>query len=51
VDRKSAHGREREKAFLRMKEQCGDVYENKGAPLNGAMESGNVIENTDSYAL
>jgi len=33
---------------FKMKQQCGDVYENKGAAFHGPMESGNVIENKGS---
>jgi hypothetical protein len=32
-------------------EQSGDVYENKGQAFSGPGQSGNVIENKDSYAL
>jgi len=30
MDNKSAPGREREKEFSKVNEQCGNVYENKG---------------------
>ena len=33
-----------------MNEQCGNVYENKGPAFNSSGRSGNVIENTGSYA-
>ena len=34
-----------------MKEQGGNVYENKGSAFHGWEHSGNVIENKGSYAL
>jgi hypothetical protein len=34
-----------------MKERSRNVYENKGLSSHSPMESGNFIENKDSYAL
>jgi hypothetical protein len=34
-----------------MKDRCGNVYENKGLIFLRRGQSGNVIENTGSYAL
>ena len=34
-----------------MTERRRNVYENKGPVFHSPMESGNVIENKDSYAL
>jgi hypothetical protein len=34
-----------------MNERSWNVYENKGSVFNSLMESGNVVENKDSYAL
>ena len=36
---------------LKMSDQCGDVYENKGPAFHERRKSGNVIENKGSYAL
>jgi hypothetical protein len=36
---------------LKLHELCGDVYENKGAIFNRPSQSGNVVENKDSYLL
>ena len=36
---------------LKLKEQCANVIENKGPGLEDRRGSGNVIENTASYAL
>jgi hypothetical protein len=36
---------------LKMKQQCGDVVENKGSGLEDRERSGNVTENKGSYAL
>ena len=36
---------------MKMKERRGNVIENKGPAFCGLGESGNVIENTGSYAL
>jgi DNA-binding transcriptional MerR regulator len=36
---------------IRMKERCGNVTENKGSGLEDVEGTGNVIENTGSYAL
>jgi hypothetical protein len=35
---------------LKMKEQCGDVYENKGPTFSRPRQCGNVVENNGSYA-
>jgi len=35
---------------IKMKERCGDVYENKGSAFSRPRRSGNVIENKGSYA-
>jgi hypothetical protein len=35
---------------LKLKEQCGNVYEKKGPAFNSPGRSGNVIENKGSYA-
>jgi len=35
---------------IKMKEQRGNVYENKGPACSGPGQSGNVIENEYSYA-
>jgi hypothetical protein len=35
---------------LKMKQQCGDVVENKGSGLENPRRSGNIIENKCSYA-
>jgi len=37
--------------FLKMKERRGNVIENKGPAFCGPGQSGNLIENTGSYAL
>jgi hypothetical protein len=43
---------EKEKSsFLKMNEQRGNVYENKGSAFRSQPRSGNVIENKGSYAL
>jgi hypothetical protein len=34
---------------LKVKERSGNVYENKGSPLENRERSGNVIENKGSY--
>jgi hypothetical protein len=34
---------------LKMQEQRGNVYENKGSALHSPRQSGNIIENTGSY--
>jgi hypothetical protein len=47
-DNKSAHGREREKGFSKVKERNGNVYENKGLVFHRSEQSGNVVENKDS---
>ena len=39
------------KNSLKMSDQCGNVYENKGSALRGRRQSGNVAENKGSYAL
>ena len=39
------------KNSLKVREQCGNVYENKGSVFHGTVKSGNVIENKGSYAL
>jgi hypothetical protein len=31
--------------------RCGNVYENKGSAFYGLAQTGNVVENKDSYAL
>ena len=36
---------------LKMREQGGNVYENKGSAFKGRGRSANVIENKGSYAL
>jgi hypothetical protein len=51
ADNKSAHGSERERNSLELKKRRGDLYENKGSAFYGPEQSGNVIENTGSYAL
>jgi hypothetical protein len=51
MDNKSAHGREREKGFSKVNDQCGNVYENKGSAFHRRGPSGNVVENTRSYTL
>jgi hypothetical protein len=35
----------------KVKERSRNVYENKGSAFHRPRQSGNVIENTDSYAL
>ena len=35
---------------LKVKVQCGNVYENKGPACSSPAQTGNVIENTYSYA-
>jgi hypothetical protein len=35
---------------IKMKERCGDVYENKGSAFSRPRRSGNVVENKGSYA-
>jgi hypothetical protein len=39
------------KNSLKMSDQCGDVYENKGSAFHEGRQSGNVAENKGSYAL
>src|SRR5208283_5311864 len=51
MDNKSALGREREEGFLKVNEQRGNVYENKGSAFSRRRRSANVIENKCSYAL
>ena len=41
----------KEKNFLKMRDQCGYVYENKGSEFHERGQSGNVAENKGSYAL
>jgi hypothetical protein len=36
---------------IKMNERRGNVYENKGSAFSSPRRSGNVIENTASYAL
>jgi hypothetical protein len=50
-DSKSESGRETKKEFLKMKEQSGDIYENKGSLWKTGWQSGNVTENKGSYSL
>jgi len=40
-----------EKSFTKVNEQSRKVYENKGAVFHRPRQSGNVIENKDSYAF
>ena len=40
-----------EKNYLKMNERRGNVYENKGPAFSSLSQSGNVVENKDSYAL
>ncbi len=48
----SPFSEEREKSnSLKMNEQCGDVYENKGPLWKTGWQSGNVIENKGGHAL
>ena len=44
-------GRTAKKEFFFLREQCGDVYENKGPLWKKWAESGNVYENKGSYEL
>jgi hypothetical protein len=37
--------------FLKMKQRCRNVYENKGSVFRRPGKSGNVTENKGSYAL
>jgi len=39
------------KEFFFLKDQRGNVYENKGPLWKKWRQSGNVVENTDSYTL
>ena len=39
------------KNSLKISDQCGDVYENKGSAFHERRQSGNVAENKGSYAL
>ncbi len=41
----------KERNSSKLDELCGNVYENKGPAFHGREESGNVVENKDSYAL
>jgi hypothetical protein len=34
-----------------MKERSGNVHENKGPVFHSPVESGNIVENKDSYAF
>ena len=43
--------REKEKNSLKMRDQRENVYENKGSEFHERRQSGNIIENTGSYAL
>jgi hypothetical protein len=36
---------------LKMQERSGNVYENKGPGLHSPAQTGNVIENKDTYEL
>jgi formylglycine-generating enzyme required for sulfatase activity len=48
----SPHMEEKEKKnSLKLHELCGNVYENKGSAFQSSQETGNVIENTSSYAF
>jgi hypothetical protein len=44
-------GPNREKRILFLREQCGNVYENKGPAWKEWAESGNVYENKGSYVF
>ena len=39
------------KSSLKMRDRCGDVYENKGSASHKRRQSGNVAENKGIYAL
>ena len=47
----SVLGKELGKELLRLKERCGNVYENKGSAFHRRERSGNVIENKGTYSL
>ena len=49
TDSKSEPGRETKKEFLKMKEQSGNVHENKGSLWETGWKSGNVVENKGTY--
>jgi len=51
TDSKSESGRETKKEFLKMKEQSGNVYENKGPLWKTGWQSGNLIESKGTYGL
>ena len=46
---KSEHGTETDKESLKVKERCGNVYENKGSAFHRSARSWNLIENKDTY--
>jgi aminoglycoside phosphotransferase family enzyme len=43
--------RKEKKSFSKVNDQSRNIYENKGSIFNMAWQSGNVIENKDSYEL
>ena len=44
-------GKEETVVTLKLKDQCGNVIENKGPPWKTRRQSGNVTENKGSYVL
>jgi hypothetical protein len=48
----SPFSREKEKSsFLKINEQSGNAYENKGSVFGSPRRSGNITENKGGYAL
>jgi hypothetical protein len=41
----------KQKDCLKMQERSGNIYENKGPGLHSPAQTGNVIENKDTYEL